>query len=357
MCFYYPAPKSKKSKKVKKSTPTNSTLSSGSIQDIARMFPMNHPHGVYVPYGSGQRFEEYEPSYMAKAQAQWASHGDTLKETLGTAKQNGSKLDEVKVYVSDGFAEARDSVKHTQNAIRGTHVAINDTYAAVGDAHNTLKEAYDTIQKNHGEYVAKQDGCVAEIRQVRSLLEDEAKKREEARRKRQSMQEAWEYFQWFQQTERDAEPKSSRSSTRTQSSGSSTSSKTDSNTRRRRRTPPEDQYESEKRQHQDRDLKKAFREYMNEFLGDGHPHAGRPERHHENHNHFYTYPPASPAWSGQYPSDPWNGRQNAPPPYPGWEGFYDDNIDDDMGQRRPPPRRAYNAPRGGRARMGPWDYM
>ncbi|KAI0890068.1 uncharacterized protein GGS22DRAFT_183419 [Annulohypoxylon maeteangense] len=356
MCFYYPTAKPKKSKKARKPTPANSTTSSESIQDSARMFPaaMNHPYGMYVPYGAGQRFEEYEPSYITKAQAQWASHGETLKGTLGAVAKNGSKIDDVKACVSDGFAETRDSFKNTQQAVRGTHVAINDTYTAVGDVHNTVKEAYDTIQKNHGEYAAKQDGCVAEIRQVRTLLEDEAKKREEARRKRQGMQEAWDYFQWFQQTEREAEPKSSKSSTRTQSSGSSsTSSKNDSNTRRRRRTPPEDQYEPEKRQYQDRDFKKAVWEYMDEIFGDGYPHADRPEKHHENHNHFYTYPPATPTWSGQYPSDPWNGRQHAPPPYPGWEGFYDDNVDDDMGRHRPP-RRSYNAPRGGRARKGPW---
>ncbi|KAI1459086.1 hypothetical protein F4805DRAFT_100673 [Annulohypoxylon moriforme] len=355
MCFYYPVSKPKKSKKAKRSTPTSSTTSSESMLPTG----MNPPYGVYVPYGAGQRFEEYEPSYITKAQAQWASHGETLKGTLGAAKQNGGKIDEVKTCVSDGFAEAQDSVKHTQNAIRGAHIAVDGTYAAVGNVHNTLKEAYDTIKKNHGEYTAKQDGCAAEIRQVRTLLEDEAKKREEARRKRQSMQEAWDYFQWFQQAERDAEPKSSRSSTRTHSSGSSNSSsagsKTGSNTHRRRRAPPEEQYEPEKRHHQDRDLKKVVKECMDEILGDGHPHADRAERHHENHNHFYTYPPASPAWTGQYPPDPWNGRQHAPPPYPAWEGLYDDNIDDEMGQRRP--RRPYNAPRGGRAHRGPWDYM
>ncbi|KAI2468826.1 hypothetical protein F4781DRAFT_252220 [Annulohypoxylon bovei var. microspora] len=354
MCFYYPASKSKKSKKARKPTSTNSTTSSESIRDITHTRPatMNHPYGVYVPYGAGpQRFEEYEPGYITKAQ--WASHGETLKGTLGAAKENGGKLDEFRAFVSDGFAETRDSVKNTQNGIRGTHVAINDTYTAVGDVHNTLKETYDAIQKNHGEYAYKQDGCAAEIRQVRTLLEDEAKKREEARRKQQSMQEAWEYYQWFQQAERDAEPKSSKSSTRTHSSGSSSSSKSESNTRRRRRTPPEDQYESEKRPRQDRDFKRAVWECMDEMFGDGHPHADRSEKHHENHNHFYPYPPASPAWNGQYPSDPWNGRQQAPPPYQSWEGFfYNDNTDDDMGQGRP--RRPHNAPRGGRAPKNPW---
>ncbi|KAI1090426.1 hypothetical protein F5B19DRAFT_494478 [Rostrohypoxylon terebratum] len=353
MCFYYPTPKPKKSKKSKRPSPTHSTTSIENTQDIPSMLPtgMNHPYGVYIPYGAGQRFDEYEPSYIAKAQAQWASQGETLKGTLGAVVQNGGKVDEVKACVSDGFADARNSFKDIHNAIRGTHIAVNDAYTAVGDAHHTIKEAYDAIQKNHSEYSAKQDGCVAEIRQVRTLLEDEVKKREEARRKRESMQEAWEHFQKFQQTERDAEPKSSRSSTRTQSSSSSSSShKSGSNTRRRRRAPPEDQYESEKRHPQDREFRKVFFECMDEFFGDGNPHASRSEKHHENHNHFYTYPPTPPAWSGQYPPDPWNGRQHAPPPYPGWEGFYDDNIDGDMSQPRAP-RRPYNAPRGGRALM------
>lgn len=349
MCFYYPTPKPKKSKKSKRPTPAPSTTSIEGIRDIPSMLPtgMNHPYGVYIPYGAGQRFDEYEPSYITKAQAQWASQGETLKGTLGAVMQNGGKVDEVKACVSDGFAEARDSFKNTNNAIGGAHIAVNNVYTAVGDVHHTVKQAYDTIQKNHSEYSAKQDGCIAEIRQVRTLLEDEAKKREETRRKRESMQEAWEHFQKFQQTERDAEPKSS--------SSSSSSHKSSSNTRRRRRAPTEDQYESEKRQPQDEDFRKVFFECMDEFFGDGNPHASRSEKHHENHNHFYTYPPTPPAWSGQYPSDPWNGRQHAPPPYPGWEGFYDDNIDGDMGQHRPPPRRPYNAPRNSRARRTLWD--
>ncbi|KAI1107541.1 hypothetical protein F4804DRAFT_351423 [Jackrogersella minutella] len=364
MCFYYPTSKPK-NKKAKKPTSTKRSTSRESTQEFAyttadqalrQGFPkvgataMNSPYGMYTPYGAPQRFEDYEPGYITRAQ--WASHGETLKGTFGAARENGNKLDEMKAFMSNGMTETRDAAKSTQSALVGNHLAIKDTFAAVGDVHKTLKETYDAINKNHGEHVSKQDGCAAEIRQVRTLLEDEAKKREEAQRKQQQMQEAWTYFQSFQQAERNAEPNPSRSSTRTHSSRSSSSSSSNTS---RRRASAEDQHESERRKRRERE--RAFWEYMEKGFSDAYPHADRPEGPRGNHDHFSPYSPASPAWAGQYRADSWGGWRHAPPPYPGWGGFYDDNIDDDMGQRRAPPGRPYNAPRGGRAPRSPWGYM
>ncbi|KAI0841973.1 hypothetical protein F5Y06DRAFT_165240 [Hypoxylon sp. FL0890] len=233
MClFLYPVPKNKKSKKVKKLA-TTKTASGESIQEDtywiadealqqgAEAAIMPRPHGYWVPFGAEQRFEEYEPGYITKAQ--WASHGETLKGTLTAAKETGNKIDGLKGFVSSGMVESRDAIKNTQGAIKGTHLAINDTYAAVEDVHNSLKMTYEAIKKNHSEYSNKQDECAAEIAKVRKLLEEEAKKREEAHRKQQNIEEAWNYYQRFRQAEQDAEPKSSRSSTRSHSSSHSES--------------------------------------------------------------------------------------------------------------------------------------
>ncbi|OTA92127.1 hypothetical protein M434DRAFT_396677 [Hypoxylon sp. CO27-5] len=336
MClFLYPAPKTKKSKKGKKQA-TTKTPGGENIQEAA----MPHPHGYWVPFAAEQRFEEYEPGYITKAQ--WTSHDETLKGTLGAAKENGNKIDGLKGFVSSGMTEARDAIKNTQGAIKGTHLAINDAYTAVQDVHSTLKTTYEAIKKNHSEHTNKQDGCVAEIAKVRKLLEDEAKKREEAHQKQQNIQEAWNYYQRFRQAEHYAEPKSSRNGFRSHSSSrSSSSSSTNNDSKPRRRPNPfEERHEPESRQHRDRDLKRAFREYLNEFLSEAQPQAKGPEGNHENHHHFYSY----------Y-ADPWGGWHHHRQPYPGWSESYDGNIDGDIGQHwapPPPPQRPHNAARGHR---------
>ncbi|KAI1415917.1 hypothetical protein F5Y13DRAFT_206859 [Hypoxylon sp. FL1857] len=324
MClFLYPAPTNKKSKKKQTTAKTGSRGDIPEppfgIADEALKYGISTTEGAAMPYpyvfGAEQRFEEYEPGYITRAQ--WASHAETLKGTLGAAKENGNKIDGLKGFVSSGMTEARDAIKNTQGAIKGTHLAINDTYMAVDDVCNTLKTTYETIKRNHSEYANKQDGCAAEITKVRMLLEEEAKKRDELLQKQQNMQDAWNYYQLIRQAEQDAEPKSSRSSTRSHSSSRSSSSSNDNkgSKPRRQQAPGRNRY------------------------------TNSPEGNHEDRHHFYPYH-----------ADPWSGwyHHYAPhyAPSPGWDEFYDGNIDDDIRQRRPqpppPPRRPENAARGAR---------
>ncbi|KAI1382077.1 hypothetical protein F4677DRAFT_400829 [Hypoxylon crocopeplum] len=347
MClFLYPANKPKKNKKVKKPTEdiqelvpeaTDGAMNQGYPATPYGAPPAYYSYGYPFPYGMEQRPQENEPAYLTKGQ--WASYDDTLKGSHATAKENGKKIDETKASISGGIAEAREATKHTQSAIKGTHDAIKDTHTAVKNVHDTLKETYDAIKKNHNEHTNKQDGCAAEISKVWKRMEEEAGKRQEAHQRQQNMQAAWNYFQMYRQAEREAEPKPSGSSARTQSSRSS-----GSRTSQRRRRSSEDRYEFEGQWHQDEELKRTFMEHLSRVFGGSYPQAGagRPDGNRENHNHFYAFPPPSPSRGDQYYADPSGNWQYPYTPFPGHDDYYDGHVNDGIKKERSPPRRPYN---------------
>ncbi|KAI2629849.1 hypothetical protein GGR54DRAFT_281977 [Hypoxylon sp. NC1633] len=350
MClFHLPTPKPRKNKKAKKSAATKA-FDSGIVEDGAmNQAYYSTPYGAaptynaypsyHHPYGTEHRAPEDEPFYITKRH--WASHEDAARNMLAAVKENGKKADEMKASLSGGATEARDVANNIQSAIKNSHDAIGDIHTTVKDVHSSLKETYDAIKKNHSEHINKQDGCAAEISKVRTMMEEEAKKREEAHKRQQNMQEAWNYFQAFRQAERDAETKSSGSSTHRRSSSGSRNS----NTPRRRRTEAEDAYEAERRRHRDRDVRRSVWEYMNQLFGDrdGDRDRDRTERTtHENHNHFYPHASPSPPWNGQYHADT-RGDWQQYPPFQGEDDVYED-FDDGFRYGRGPPRRPYNHP-------------
>ncbi|KAI1398717.1 hypothetical protein F4819DRAFT_502060 [Hypoxylon fuscum] len=333
MCLFpYPVSKSKKSRRAKNSTKRSSgkDIQEFAGQTAGEAFNQGYPHMSYsywnYPPYMEQRLEDEGPNYITKRQ--WASHEEALKGTFDAAQANGKNIDEVKAFVSGGVAEARDAAKDTQT---------------------TIKETYDAIKKSYDEHSNKQDRCAAEIDKVRKHLEDEARKREETHQKQQSMQEAWNYFQWLRQAERDAQPKSSRSSIRSEASDKSKNS----DRPRRRRTRFEDPDEPERQRRQDRELKKKVLECLNEFVGEARqPYTDHFEGHRENHNRFYDF---APAWDGQYQYPHSHQQAENFSPYPGPDGS---SFDNGIGKRGPP-RRPHNpflhdVVRGG---YGPRRYM
>ncbi|KAI0383947.1 hypothetical protein F5Y04DRAFT_250077 [Hypomontagnella monticulosa] len=303
MCLFpYPAPKPRKSAKAKKSS--KKSASDEDIRDISRYYYMSDgmapPYDYYIHH-----LEEDGPAYITKGQ--WATHSQAAQGTLSTARENGKRLDDLNAFVSGGLTEARDLAKGTQDAIGGAHTAVKDI-------HGTLKEAYDTIKKNHGEYIGKQDKCAADISKVRSLLEEEVKRREEAQREQRTWEEAWKSFQ-------QAEPRSSGSSTRTQPSSGSKRRNSNGNPGRRWRSSFEELYEIEKQQRHEQDVERTVLRCLSRVFDKARPPAEHLEGNRErfSHNHYRTHAPASAWWAGRRYTDYCGGWQHPHPPAPGWD--------------------------------------
>ncbi|KAI0854252.1 hypothetical protein F5Y00DRAFT_222624 [Daldinia vernicosa] len=342
MCFFhYPAPKPR-NKKAKKQASLRRAVGGNVVHDIAyeaadnalyqepagigTTTAMYHPYFNYFPYGMEQYFKD-EPYYVTRGA--WASHGEALNGTLGATKEIGEKIEELKGVVSGGVAVARALAGSTQGALEGARDDINNTHAAIQGANNALRQTHDAITKHYGEHSTKQDKCVAEISKVRSMLEEDAKNKEQARQRQQNMQEAWNYYRWFRQAEREAEQQKSSSS---KSSSSSSSSSNE------RQTPPDDAYVPEG-QGRGRGrvppdhgkLKRSVLECLDQILGEAGSHAAdRPERNrqNQNHTHFHAYAPTSspPPWGGAQhydAADPRGWQQcQASSPFPGRDDVY-----------------------------------
>ncbi|KAI2614660.1 uncharacterized protein GGS25DRAFT_60584 [Hypoxylon fragiforme] len=345
MClFHHTTPKPKKNKKARTTTTKepgieefehlagDEAINQGFSPTSFGNPTMHYPYGSYAPWSMEQWLRDNEPCNITRNQ--WASHHNTVKATSATVNENGQKIDAVNASVSGGIAEARNTAKHTQDAINAAIDVAKGTHMAVEDVHATVKATYDAIKKNHGEHARKQDRCAAEISKVRKMMEEEAARREEAHQKQQNMQEAWNYYQWFRQAERDAEPrKSSGSSIRTQSSSSSKPS------RRRQAPSSDDPAESEKRQHQDEELKRAVWNHLKEFFGEATPQARHVEGNRDNHNHFYTYLPPSPSWGGRFDEGIHDDWQDPFPPFRRHHRFHDGSVDDGFRVHIPPQRQ------------------
>ncbi|KAI0135411.1 hypothetical protein F4814DRAFT_21427 [Daldinia grandis] len=323
MCFFhYPAPKPR-NKKAKKQAGLRRAASGNVVHDIAYeaadnafyqeptgvggAAAMYHPNFNYFPYGMEQYFKD-EPYYVTRGS--WASPGEALDGTLGATKEIGEKIEELKGVVSGGVAVARALAGSTQGALEGARDDINNTHAAVQGVDDALRQTHDAINKHYSEHSTKQDECVAEISKVRTLLEEEAKNKEQARQRQQNMQEAWNYYQCFRQAEQEAEQKAA-----------SRSSKTTSSYGRRVRGD-------------ERKLKRSVLECLDQILGEAGSQADRPERNRQNHTHFHAYaPPTSPpSWGAAqyYNADPRSGwqqqqqqqQQPQPSPFPARDDVY-----------------------------------
>ncbi|KAF3056417.1 hypothetical protein GL218_06671 [Daldinia childiae] len=350
MCFFhYPAPKPR-NKKAKKQAGLRRAVGSNVVHDIpyeaaddalyqeptgvGTAATMYHPYFNYFPYGMEQYFKD-EPYYVTRGS--WASHGEALNGSLGATKEIGEKIEELKGVVSGGVAVARALAGSTQSTLEGTRDDINNTHAAVQGANDALRQTHDAINKHYDEHSTKQDKCVAEISKVRTMLEEDAKNKEQARQRQQNMQEAWNYYQWFRQAEQEAEQKSS-----SKSSDSNAQAQQPSTRNNNDNTATTTSYERQAPL-DDRKLKRSVLECLDQILGEAGSHADRPERNRQSHTHFHAYAPTSPPpWGGvQYHADPRGGwQQFQASPFPGrGDAYHNDNDDDGSTPRGGPGKR------------------
>ncbi|KAI1649716.1 uncharacterized protein F4817DRAFT_13696 [Daldinia loculata] len=356
MCFFhYPAPKPR-NKKAKKQASLRRAVGGNVVHDIpyeaaddalyqepagiGTAAAMYHPNFNYFPYGMEQYFKD-EPYYVTRGS--WASHGEALNGSLGAAKEIGEKIEQLKGVVSGGVAVARALAGSTQGALEGARDDINNTHAAVQGVNNALRQTHDAINKHYSEHSTKQDRCAAEISKVRTMLEEDAKNKEQARQRQQNMQEAWNYYQWFRQAEQEAEQKSSsKSSSNPHQTRQPSRRNNNTKTSYERQAPLDDPYASEgqgRAPPDQRKLKRSVLECLDQILGEAGSHADRPERSPQNHTHFHAYAPTSPP--------PWGGAQHYADldPRGGWQQF----------QASPFPARddAYHNNDGSSTRGGP----
>ncbi|KAI5927799.1 hypothetical protein F4810DRAFT_721289 [Camillea tinctor] len=198
--------------------------------------------------------EEYRYAYLTHDE--WNEHKETLKKTYDMVGDNGKKMDSLRdtmcsegEVTRDAIKETHGYIKDTQGAVCNTQDAIKVTQDAVESARKDIQNARDVItgtrdavrdtqekiMKNHGEQISKHADCVAEVDKVRKMLEEGARKRDEAEKRQQMMQKAQDYPQCICQAEQNAN-RSSRSRSRS-TSGRSSESRRRHNTSKEPREP------------------------------------------------------------------------------------------------------------------------
>ncbi|KAI0600233.1 hypothetical protein F4775DRAFT_76648 [Biscogniauxia sp. FL1348] len=285
--------------------------------------------------------EEYRHAHVT--QGQWNDHKETLKKTYDMVGDNGKNIDGLRDTMGGEGEVTRDAIKETHNSVKDTQGAVGDAQDAINSAHIDIKNSLDAItsthhavrdaqemmMKAHGEQISKQADCVAEIETIRKLLEEDARKRDEAERKQQTMQEAWNYAQWLRQADRDANQFS-----RTRSSSRSTSSRR-SESRRRYKTP-EESGESGRRRQRERESEDSLIERLERVLSSTEKANKNRE---EDSRHCGYGPGCPPQWAG---ADWGDYRGGAWHYSPSQNYFYDDC--DSFGDTRgyvPPYRRPF----------------
>ncbi|KAI3329120.1 hypothetical protein HD806DRAFT_548289 [Xylariaceae sp. AK1471] len=196
--------------------------------------------GYDCGYGYGYAdLSAWEDNYPAMVSGgQWKEHMQTAKNTYDASQEHGKMLVEVKGVITSEIKQAQKAIKETHDSVNTTeshvkdtrevvdlaYAGIKNTHAAVKEAQMAIKKTQDGIQENHAAHMGKHEECAADVKRVRQLLEEEAKKREEARR----MQEMVQYAQsqgllqtqaqaQAQDRDRDSRGQSSQSSSRTTS--------------------------------------------------------------------------------------------------------------------------------------------
>ncbi|KAI1498246.1 hypothetical protein F5X99DRAFT_335784 [Biscogniauxia marginata] len=372
MCLFpFPAqpPKSKKSRKTKNpasSEDIRETTRKAIDEAVGQMFPTVSPYPAVTPghmlrqnhigYDMDYWLEENQHAHVTRGQ--WNEHKETLKNAHNMIGTNGNKIDDLRDAVCgevevtqnaikethDSVKDARGAIKDTQDAVKGTQDAIKSTHdaiigahedikstrEAIQNTHNEVKEARKTMKESHSEQVSKHADCAAEVDKVRKLLEDEAKKRDEAHLRQQTMQEAWNYVQSLRQADRDAN-QLSRSSSRSTSSRSGGS--------RRRHKAPEDPVESERRRQREREAEESLVERLGRLISEAEK-SNKDNRNREGDSRYYGYGPgSSPPWPG---ADGWEYRGGTWHYFPSQQNyFYDDFDTGDTGGYVPPYRRPF----------------
>ncbi|KAI1423942.1 hypothetical protein F5Y12DRAFT_797799 [Xylaria sp. FL1777] len=193
-------------------------------------------HGYGYGYPDWAAWEDNYPAMISTKQ--WREHTQTAQNAYNSVQENGKRIDEVKGTIAGDIKEAQNaiiethaSVNNTESQVRETRdaidlaqVGIKSTHAAVKEAQLAILKTQDAINDKHAEQLSKQEACAADVARVRQLLEEEAKKREEARRVEEMVRYA--QSQGLLQTQPQAQPdrerrgRSSRSSSSTNSTAS-----------------------------------------------------------------------------------------------------------------------------------------
>ncbi|KAI0871451.1 hypothetical protein GGS24DRAFT_60205 [Hypoxylon argillaceum] len=224
----------------------------------------NFLHGC--GYGDWSNWEDKYPAIISNKQ--WKDHMKTAQNACDSAQENGKKIGDVQSAITNEIKEAHKAIKETHASVNNTDIHLQDTRAAIDMAHasirSNIQKTQDVIHDKHAEQMSKQEECAADVARVRQLLEEEAKKREDARRVQEMVQYAQSQGLLQTQQDRDRDrhrhsSRSSRSSSPTTSSSFSTSSSSSSRTcehgrRARAEEEQKHQQEAERRRQWERKL-------------------------------------------------------------------------------------------------------
>ncbi|CAJ2501674.1 Uu.00g045270.m01.CDS01 [Anthostomella pinea] len=321
---------------IKRVLPTTPTFAAANPVRMVSRDHLGYPVDFWPP-------EESLPANITRGQ--WKEHTETSKKTLAAAQESDKKTGDAREAISAEVKEAQEAIKDADTSIKVAHTSVKDTQTAVKDTHATVKEVHDAIKDtqkaikvtqdaikgNHGEHLSKQGECAASVDQVRKLLEDDARRRDEAAQKQQTIQEVLNYVQYLRQADRAAaaEPRSrsSRSSSRTASMRSSESRRAE---------------EEERRLKQQRELTENLRrlEQLNRELNW--------DRERERYQQAFGAPPPPPV----YASPQWSSSQEFVAG--GGGGFYHPDHDPrgERGRHNPLSRRPF-VPNNNLGRMPP----
>ncbi|KAI0505528.1 hypothetical protein F5B22DRAFT_517911 [Xylaria bambusicola] len=144
-------------------------------------------HGHVYGYGDPSPWEHSNPAMISNKQ--WRDQTQAAQNAYASAQENGTKIDNAKGAITSDINEAQKAIQETHASVNVTDSHVKDTRDAVDLAQVSIKETQlavlktqDTINDNHAEQLSKQEACAADVARVRQLLEEEAKKREEAHR-------------------------------------------------------------------------------------------------------------------------------------------------------------------------------
>ncbi|KAI1132106.1 hypothetical protein F5Y10DRAFT_17457 [Nemania abortiva] len=156
-------------------------------------------YGYGYGYGDWATWQDNFPAAISNKQ--WKDHMKTAQDAYGSAQENGKKIGDMKNAITSEVKEAQKAIKEAHASVNSTDAHIHETRDAMDLAHATIlgkvKEAHvaiqktqDTINNKYTEHIGKQEECAADVARVRQILEEEAKKREDARRVQEMVQYA-----------------------------------------------------------------------------------------------------------------------------------------------------------------------
>ncbi|KAI0100051.1 hypothetical protein GGR51DRAFT_377934 [Nemania sp. FL0031] len=209
-------------------------------------------------YGDWSSWLDNYPAVISNKQ--WGEQMKTTQNAYDSAQENGKKIGDAKSTITSEIQEAQKAIKETHASVKNTDTQIKSTQVAIEQAHISIRGAVreavqktqDALNEKYAEHLSKQEECAADISRVRQILEEEAKKREDARRVQEMVQYAQSQGLLPTQDHHRAHS-SSRSSSPTVTTSTSASIPTlPAAHRRRARAEKEKEEEGDKREWEER---------------------------------------------------------------------------------------------------------